>query len=316
MIDKEDRIKGVIYGLLIGDALGVPYEFKQADEIPPYSEIQYTPPIGYKRSHANVPPGTWSDDGAQALCLLDSLLECNSLNLIDFSQRLQNWYFSGHLAVDKNVFDIGIQTREAIIKLSKNFFPGESGSRGEHANGNGSLMRTLPLALWHPGTDSQLVEDAHDQSLITHAHSRSQACCALYCLWARRILEDHPQPWENAAETLQTLYNKRPEFSVELEGNIRPNTSPSGEGTSYVIDSLHSARFVCEEPTFEKTIKRAIQFGNDTDTTACIAGGIAGLKFGYSKIPQNLVEGLRGKQLFSPLLQKLLKHLNEAPGIT
>lgn len=311
MNGNEDRIKGAIYGLLIGDALGVPYEFKPAEEIPPYSEIQYTPPIGYKRSHANVLPGTWSDDGAQALCLLDSLLERNSLNLIDFSQRLQNWYFNGYLAVDRNVFDIGIQTREAIIKLSKNFFPGESGSRGEHANGNGSLMRTLPLALWHSGTDSELVEEAHDQSLVTHAHPRSQACCALYCLWARRILENHPTPWEAAAESLQALYKDRPDISVELEDKIRPDASPSGEGSGYVVDSLHSARFACEELTFEQTIRRAIQFGNDTDTTACIAGGIAGLKFGYSQIPKHLIEGLRGKQLLAPLLQKLLARVNE-----
>lgn len=305
MQDRADQIKGAVYGLLIGDALGVPYEFKQPEALPPAEQIQYRPPADFARSHPKVPPGTWSDDGAQALCLLDSLLARGELNLIDFSQRLQNWYFNGYLAVDKNVFDVGIQTREAIIKLSKNFFPGESGRADEHANGNGSLMRALPLALWHRGSDSELVKDAHQQSVVTHAHPRSQACCALYCLWARRIIENAVAPWESAAATLRALYASRPDFAHELEDHIRPDSPPICEGTGYVVDCLHSARVACGKDSFESVLKRAIQFGNDTDTTACVAGGIAGLLFGFSQIPQRLVDGLRGQELLEPMLAKL-----------
>ena len=87
-----NRIKGGIYGLLIGDALGVPYEFHLKDSIPPIEQIEMTPPDGYQRSHVGVEPGTWSDDGAQALCLLDSLIEKGKFDLIDFSDKLLNWY--------------------------------------------------------------------------------------------------------------------------------------------------------------------------------------------------------------------------------
>lgn len=306
MQDRADRLKGALYGLLIGDALGVPYEFKPPSAIPPYELIAYTPPTDFSRSHANVPPGTWSDDGAQALCLLDSLLERGEFNSIDFSQRLQNWYFDGYFAVGRNVFDVGIQTREAIIKLSKNFFPGESGRADEHANGNGSLMRCLPIALWHQGDDAELVHLAHEQSIITHAHPRSQACCALYCLWARRILQDDTEPWNSATDTLRQIYANRPVFASELEGHIRPESPPVCEGSGYVVDCLHSARVSCGKDSFESIIKRAIQFGNDTDTTACVAGGIAGLLFGYSQIPDHLINGLRGQELVEPLLNQLL----------
>ncbi|EDY83954.1 ADP-ribosylglycohydrolase superfamily [Verrucomicrobiia bacterium DG1235] len=302
----SDQLKGALYGLLIGDALGVPYEFKPPAEIPPSPEIEYTPPPHFPRSHPSVQPGTWSDDGSQALCLLESLLARGELNLIDFSQRLQNWYFEGHLAVDKNVFDVGIQTREAIIKLSKNFFPGESGRADEHANGNGSLMRCLPLALWHRGTDAVLVEDAHQQSIITHAHPRAQACCALYCLWARRILQSDTDPWQSATATLRLLYQNRPDFTYELEDHIRPESPPICEGTGYVVDCLHSARIACRQDSFEAVVKRAIAFGNDTDTTACVAGGIAGLRFGFSQIPARFIQNLRGQSLFAPLLTQLL----------
>lgn len=96
MIDKRmknyDNLKGGLYGLLIGDALGVPYEFHDAEEIPPYEEIEMTPPAGFQRAHVGVEAGTWSDDGAQALCLLDSIVTCGKFCLKDFSDRLLAWY--------------------------------------------------------------------------------------------------------------------------------------------------------------------------------------------------------------------------------
>ena len=305
MDERENKIKGAIYGLLIGDALGVPYEFHSPENLPPPQRVAYAPPEGFKRSHPGIPPGTWSDDGAQALCLLDSLITHGEFNLIDFSQRLQRWYFDGYMAVDNNVFDVGIQTREAVIKLSQSYFPGESGRSDEHANGNGSLMRTLPLALWHTGSDKELIELAHQQSIVTHAHPRSKACCALYCLWARRSLENANDPWNAAVQSLRKEYESLPEFAYELENHIRPESPPICEGSGYVVDCLHSARIACTKDSFEGIIKRAIQFGNDTDTTACVAGGIAGILFGYTQIPQHLIEGLRGRELIERLIGRL-----------
>ncbi|MDQ8203957.1 ADP-ribosylglycohydrolase family protein [Pelagicoccus sp. SDUM812003] len=305
-IDRRQRLQGGLLGMLVGDALGVPYEFKSSERIPSYHQIEFEPPAGFLRSYPEVPPGTWSDDGAQALCLLESLLAHGELNLIDFSQRLQNWYFEGHMAVGKHVFDVGIQTREAIVKLSKNYFPEESGRRDEYANGNGSLMRVLPLALWHQGDDRQLVADAHEQSIVTHAHPRAMVCCALYCLWARRVLERCPTPWEAAVAALRELYRELPVHKEQLEEHVRPDSRPGGNGTGYVVDSLHSARLACEETSFEKVVKRAVQIGNDTDTTACVAGGIAGIQYGIQQIPRRFLEGLRGQELVAPLLDKLL----------
>jgi ADP-ribosyl-[dinitrogen reductase] hydrolase len=182
-ITLRERIEGAIVGLLVGDALGVPYEFHPKHEIPPPAEIEFTPPEGFQRSHSRVLPGTWSDDGAHALILLASLLHCSKLDLDDLGQRFVSWYNSGYKAVDSVVFDVGIQTSHAINRLERGIKANESGSNDQQANGNGSLMRVLPLALWHKGTNEELVSDAHMQSLITHGHVRSQVCCALYCLW-------------------------------------------------------------------------------------------------------------------------------------
>ena len=94
-MEKRDRIAGGFYGLLIGDALGVPYEFYQADQLPPYEKIDMIPPVGFKRTYPQVETGTWSDDGAQALCLLDSLLSRKEFSLDSFSHMLLDWYEKG-----------------------------------------------------------------------------------------------------------------------------------------------------------------------------------------------------------------------------
>lgn len=117
------------------------------------------------------------------------------------------WYDDGFMAVD-SVFDVGVQTARAIGQLKRGVPPLEAGAGGEYANGNGSLMRVLPLALWHQGSDADLVRDAQHQSRVTHAHLRAQLCCALYGLWARGILQDRAQPFDWAVATLRALYGE------------------------------------------------------------------------------------------------------------
>ncbi|APR79368.1 ADP-ribosylglycohydrolase [Minicystis rosea] len=304
---QQDRIAGGLLGLLVGDALGVPYEFHRAADLPPPEAIDYTPPPGFARSHARVPPGTWSDDGAQALCLLASLLECDGFDARDFAERLVRWYEEGYLAVDEVVFDVGVTTGRAIRALKAGVAPLEAGPSDAHDNGNGSLMRALPLALWHAGSDEDLVRDAHAQSRVTHGHLRSQVCCALYCLWARRTLAGSAAPWDDAVHALRSIYHASPDALEELEWSVRPDDPPEGKGSGYVVDCLRSARWACRAGSYADVVRKAILLGNDTDTTACVAGGIAGLRHGMSAIPDPWRAGLRGRDIYDPLLHRLLQ---------
>src|SRR6185503_14435053 len=213
----KEKIEGRLVGLLVGDALGVPYEFHKRDQIPSLAEIEFDPPEGFRRSHGDVLPGTWSDDGAHALILLASLLQCAKLDLDDLGRRLINWYEHGYKAVDAHVFDVGVQTATAINRLQSGVPAHQAGLRDEHANGNGSLMRVLPLALWHKGTIEELVADAQEQSVITHGHLRSQVCCALYCLWARYTMEELNDPWREAVTSLRKVYAENAPEHEELE---------------------------------------------------------------------------------------------------
>lgn len=306
----DARVGGLI-GLLVGDALGVPFEFKTPDQLPRRDKIDMTPPVGYRRSHAGVPVGTWSDDGAQALCLLASLLQCKQLSLIDFADRLLRWRDEGYMGVDGDVFDIGVQTANALDRLRDGVPPRESGGGSVMDNGNGSLMRVLPLALWHTGPDDALVRDAHSQSLPTHAHPRSLVACAYYCLTARGYLDKLADPWSWADQRLDDVYRgrsderERKELLAELDVMRRFPKTDQPRGTGYVLDTIWSARKALQGDSFEDVARTAILFGHDTDTTAAVACGLAGIKFGLGGIPTRWLEQLRGFTIVEPWVGRL-----------
>lgn len=310
-LTRLERVEGGLLGLLVGDALGVPYEFHQPQALPPLGQIELAPPAGFQRAHQGVPPGTWSDDGAQALALLASLLDQGRFDAADFGRRLVAWYERGELAVDRHVFDVGIQTAQAIRSLQAGVPAAQAGPSGEQANGNGALMRVLPLALWHRGDDAALVADAQAQSSVTHGHARSRACCALYCLWARRVLDAAAEPWAEAVAALRAIYPPDAPERAELDQHIRPDEPPHGHGSGYVVDCLHSARLALAAGPYEHVVKAAVGLGHDTDTTACVAGGIAGLRDGVRAIPERWLVALRGQALLAPLRDRLLARLRD-----
>jgi ADP-ribosyl-[dinitrogen reductase] hydrolase len=305
--DLADAVAGGVWGLLVGDALGVPFEFRKPDQLPPFQQIEMPPPTGFRPTYPDAPAGAWSDDGAQALCLLASLLECGRLDLEDLAARLVRWLRTGYMAVGGIVFDVGMQTSTALAKVRSGVLAERAGGHDEWANGNGSLMRVLPLALWHRGSDDELVRDAARQSIVTHAHLRSQICCALYCLWVRFTKQGAQAPWAEAASTLRALTSGWPGWEGELDAHVHPEWVPQGGGTGYVIDCLHSARLAAEEPTFEHIIKRAVSLGHDTDTTAAVAGGLAGVRHGLSGIPDRWREALAGRAMVEPLVSQVVE---------
>lgn len=296
----------------MGDALGVPFEFSSAEQLADLLPVDIAPPPDFRRAHSGAPVGAWSDDGAQALCLLASLLQGDELDLDDLSRRLLNWYDEGYLAVNGIVFDVGLQTTRALDALRAGVNPEAAGPADERSNGNGSLMRVLPLALWHRGSDQELMRDAARQSLPTHGHPRSQVCCALYCMWARGVLHQQSDPWQHAVRSVRQFAADNSVWRRELDEHIRPEAPARGTGTGYVVDCLHSARLALQEDSFSAVIQRAIALGNDTDTTAAVAGGIAGVRFGLSAIPARWLEHLAEKATVEPLASALLERLGTA----
>ncbi|MBE5762372.1 MAG: ADP-ribosylglycohydrolase family protein [Clostridiales bacterium] len=303
----DEKRLGGLYGLLIGDALGVPYEFKAANEIPEFDQIDMIPPKGYPRTYPQVSVGTWSDDGAQALCLLSSLIEKGHLDINDLASKLSDWMLDGYMTPDDERFDIGIQTRAALMSFCSGTPADKSGQVNPQGQGNGSLMRTLPLALWHKGTDKELALDAHAQSLPTHGHVVNQVCCAVYCLTARRLIEgmEIRAAVDDAVNTLKGIYSQLDEEYEKRLLKLKLEEDFYGEGTGYVVDCLKSAFMILTKAeSYEQAVKLAVALGSDTDTTACVAGGLAGIKFGLSGIPERWLSLLRGKQLIENIISR------------
>ena len=315
---QRERIAGGLYGLLVGDALGVPYEFYEANELPVYEKIEMTPPAGFQKTYPRIAAGTWSDDGAQALCLMDSLLKQGKFSLKAYSDALLAWYEEGFWAVGGVVFDVGIQTADALNAYKRGIPATDCGLMNPEGKGNGALMRVLPLALWHfvqEDTDlekrsRELVRDAHSQCQITHGHLCNQVCCALYCLAAQGLLEgkEAREAIQEGVCALRSIYREQPEYERELEWSVRPDIPWEGRGTGYVVDCLRSAFMILEQASdYEDAIKRAVLLGNDTDTTACVTGGLAGIRYGLRKIPERWLNALKEREKVEVLLAQLEK---------
>lgn len=311
MRDKSKKKAGLL-GLLIGDAAGVPFEFNSPGDIAslPKGAIDFPArlPDTFRRAHVGAPKGAWSDDGGMALALFDSIQQSGGVDLNDLSKRFLAWK-GGEYAPDGVVFDIGSQVRLGLGRIEKGADPSRSGPSMETDNGNGSLMRVLPLALWHTGSDAELVEDAHSQSLPTHGHMRAGVACALYCLWARQLLSGATDGFDEALDAVEAVYIEQGNDDAlrELHAILDDEDRPV-RGTAYVVDTLWSARdaFLASDQ-YEGVIRRAIEIGNDTDTTAAVAGGLAGIRGGMEQIPERWIESLARH----PFLDQALDLLDE-----
>jgi len=310
-IELASRLAGGMLGLLVGDAVGVPYEFRPPGAI---GTVEF-------RGHGShgKPPGTWSDDGALALALADSLFPATTaadtraaqFDPDDQGRRIVAWWRESAYTPDGDrPFDVGGTTLAAIRALEAGTPAVDAGPANERACGNGSLMRILPLALAERDLDDvTAVEHAHLASRVTHGHPRCQVACALYVLVARRLLRgDEPGPALAAARaTLRSLYVGDPARAAHrtaLDEVLawRPRT-----GRGFVLDSFWSAwDAFAGASDFASAVERAIHFGNDTDTTAAIAGGLAGIRWGWDGIPLAWRRGLRGHAVSQPMIDRLV----------
>jgi ADP-ribosylglycohydrolase len=296
-----DRLAGAVWGHLVGDALGVPYEFLPADAI---TSVELR-----GGGHWDQPPGTWSDDGSLMLALLDSLLDAG-FDPEDQGRRAVAWWRTGAYAPGGKAFDIGNATRSALEAIERGVPALEAGPSGERDCGNGSLMRILPLALVErDGPDVRLIELAHLASRVTHGHPRCQAACAWYSLIVRRLLageRDRVEVLEESRIVLRAMYEAQ-----LLDGHLAAldelETWPDRSGRGYVLDSFWSAWDAFEgADSYADAVIRAVRYGNDTDTTAAIAGGLAGAWFGLDGIPAEWLASLREPGLAQPLVEQLL----------
>ncbi|MEE0420032.1 MAG: ADP-ribosylglycohydrolase family protein [Lachnospiraceae bacterium] len=275
-------MRSAIYGLAIGDALGVPFEFKARGT---YTATDMT---GYG-THFQ-PAGTWSDDTSMTIATCASIKRKRAIDCSDIMKNFHDWYYNGVYTPDGTVFDIGNTTSQAICNYHNGENPINCGVRSVNANGNGSLMRILPLA-FVDCTEKEIC----NVSKLTHAHEISLKACCIYVDIAKKLLHG-----ESIKGILTSLNYKAPFNRLQ---NLEMLSRESIQSSGYVVHTLEAALWcLSTTDSFEQCVLKAVNLGDDTDTTAAVTGGLAGIVYGYDSIPKNWILILRNKEAIEKTL--------------
>ncbi|WP_316844448.1 ADP-ribosylglycohydrolase family protein [Pedobacter psychrodurus] len=303
-------IHSAIFGLVVGDALGVPVEFKIRDFL---KRFPVTDMLAYGVHHQ--PLGTWSDDSSLTFCLAESL--CNGYNLNDISQKFLQWFNAEIWTPHGKVFDIGIATAEAIKMVAHGADPVLCGGASEMDNGNGSLMRILPLLFYlREENDLKVIfQRVKEVSSITHAHFRSVFACFIYVVYGLELIKekDKKEAYFNMQFKLKNFVADHDfeQREIDLFQRVLINdisTVPENEiySSGYVLHSLEASLWcILTTGTYEATVLKAINLGDDTDTTGAITGGLAGLIYGFESISEKWLNAIVKKNEIEELCEKM-----------
>ena len=306
--------KSGMYGLIIADAMGVPVEFTSREDrkLDPVTDMR-----GY--GTYNQPEGTWSDDSSMAIATLVSIRDNGKIDYKDIMDRFHDWCMNGAYTPFDEVFDIGIATSRAIMKYSTGAGPLQSGGETEWDNGNGSLMRILPVCLYifeqqkdMKLSDDEAIDIIHNCSALTHAHLRSKTACGIYYFLVKAILDESGEITERLQQGVDNAFKYYGESAKSELDNFNRLISLSEfkdtpenqiQSTGYVVYTLEAAIWcLVNTYSYEEAILKAVNLGDDTDTVAAITGGLAGLYYGYDNIPDKWKVKLQKRDWIDSLL--------------
>ena len=300
---KSNKVVDALLGVAIGDAVGVPYEFTSREEM---QANPATDMIGH--GTYNQPKGTWSDDSSLTFCLAESLV--GGYDLKDMSERFIKWVDEAYWTAHDQVFDIGITTSIAISRLRVIIDEGnleelerQKDYGDEWDNGNGSLMRIIPLLFYTKGKPiKEQFDIVWEVSALTHRHIRAAMSCMIYLNLAEKLLEgkDKVDAYKEMRVEIAELWDaidlsekERKHFDKVIQNDIRDTHIDDLKTGGYVIEVMESSIwFFLNKNSYKDTILSIINLGHDTDTSAAIAGGLAGIYYGQEAMPKDWVASI------------------------
>ena len=297
-MNYNEIIKGAILGHVVGDALGVPVEFYSRAKLENHPVDRM---LSYGTHH--MPKGTWSDDSSMMLCTLSSIIEKQDIDFDDIMVRFSMWAKEGYMTPYGKPFGIGRTTLKSIAKFWRGEKAISCGCFSEKDNGNGSLMRILPIALFNAFSNKE-IEDKKlticRSSALTHAHERSCVACGIYSFVLEEIVKNQNK---TAISLGLNKAKKHYEHSSEIHifnrlfmtsfSNLKCNEIKS---SGYVVDTLEAAIWcLINAESYKETVLRAVNLGGDTDTIAAVVGGLAGALYGYDTIPKEWLDEIVDK---------------------
>ena len=291
-------VKSSVIAFAVGDAMGVPIEFEKRETL---MENPVTSMIGY--GSYDVPSGVWSDDTSMVLATMDSFVKRKRVDYNDMAERFCDWVNNAKYTSTNQVFDIGITTKYSLIRYWNNKIDAtECGGVSINENGNGSLMRILPIALfayYKRINDDDLFQIVKNTSSITHAHEISILGCFIYVKYIQSLLSGDGKflSYQRIKE-----YDYEKYFSNEsikaynriLNNNINELDLDEIKSSGYVVHTLEAVLWiVLNTNDFTETVIGAINLGEDTDTIGAIASSIGGILYGFSSIPENWIKEMK-----------------------
>lgn len=304
----NDRRRGALIGLAVGDALGAAVEFK--------SPGSFKPVTGYRDGGPHrLEAGEWTDDTSMALALADSIATAG-WDLNDQADRYVQWWQTGKYSVNGRCFDIGVTTSSALSNYVAKKNALTSGDRSERASGNGSIMRLAPVpiryAQLYPTKGDELARLAEESSLPTHPSDQCVSACRYLATILAALIhgEDRDEVLSSDWKPLQQLNANKPLHPLIQEitqGSFRQKQPPAIQGSGWVFKSLEASLWAFHNAdAFEEAVLKAVNLGDDADTTGAICGQLAGAYWGESGISESLRAGLARMDMLESALAGLL----------
>jgi len=303
--DLLEKYQGSLIGLAIGDALGVPAEFKAVGEFEPISDFRDS-------DWFDLPAGHWSDDTAMALCLANSLIEKKSFDPVDQIEKYKKWLETGYCSSTGKAIGVG-QTILRALLIYRNGDDPYVAISSRHSDGNGSLMRLAPIPLYFRNNPKQAIENAELSSKVTHGSKLCADACKYYTGLIIGALNG-----VSKKELLSDLYSPIPNFwkdnqlAKEIEnialGSFKHNDPPFIQGSGYVVKSMEAALWAFyNSESFEDGVLKAVNLGDDADTTGAIYGQLAGAYYGINGIPKKWTDNVAKKDEIFEIVNKLFE---------
>ena len=301
-----------IIGHAVGDAMGVPTEFCIREHLleKPVKEM-----VGSVKT--GQPAGSWSDDTSMEIATIDSFIENKEFNYDDIMHKWEEWINNAKYTANNDTFDVGRTCLRAIYNHTQGKEPLECGIDGESNNGNGSLMRILPVALYsyyRKLPDSEIIKLTNEVSSLTHKHDISKLGCYIYVRYIMYLLDgkDKFEAYNLIKKIDYSSYGKKniSKYDRILKHDISKYTLDEILSTGYVVDTLECALWILlNAKNYRETIIATTNIGNDTDTIGAVAGSMAGIIYGYDSIPKEWLDKLMRRDYLIDLANNFEKEV-------
>jgi ADP-ribosylglycohydrolase len=307
MIDTFDKYKGALLGLAIGDALGTTLEFKDRGTFPPLTDMIGGGPF-------NLPVGYWTDDTSMALCLAQSIIDKQAIDPFDQMLKYYEWYTKGYMSSTGSCFDIGNTTKDAILNFHVTGQP-ISGRTAMNSAGNGSIMRLCPVPMFFRNSPREAIIKSVISSKTTHGAPQSVASCRYLTYLIILALNG-----ASKEEILGNCYSDSiwEEESLDVNiahiitGNYKSKEENEIYSSGYVVHTLEAALWAFyNSDSFEEGALKAVNLGDDADTTGAVYGQLAGAFYGADAIPSNWLEKIHKKDLIEDISLQLFELSNK-----